>query len=164
MRSETMQPRRMLPVLGFVAVVLCPRAARSEEKPPAPEELIKKAVAELVKIQEEDGAWPYEGVHRVGGKIPVGYRVGGTALVAETLLRAAPDDKGAKAAVARGVARVLKELDDHLMAPSTKDGYDMLGWGHACALEFLCAVPSAKHAGDPTKAVDRRVPNLLNTL
>ena len=28
--------------------------------------LLQKAVAQLVAIQEESGAWPYEGVYRVG--------------------------------------------------------------------------------------------------
>jgi hypothetical protein len=154
-----------LPALGVaVTLVLFPCAAPSEDKPPTHDDLIKKAVAELVKMQEEDGAWPYEGVHRVGGKIPVGYRVGGTALVAETLLRAAPDDKAAKAAVARGLACVLKELADPLMEPSTKDSYDVRIWGHACALEFLCAVRAAKVAGEHAKAVDEWVPKLVKTL
>src|SRR5438552_2572070 len=57
--------------------------APQEKKDPAP--LIAAAVRELVKIQEEGGAWPYEGVYRVSGEIPAGYRVGGTALVAGAL-------------------------------------------------------------------------------
>jgi hypothetical protein len=39
-------------------------------------QVIDRAVNEMVKTQEPDGAWPYEGVYRVAGKIPVGYRIG----------------------------------------------------------------------------------------
>jgi hypothetical protein len=136
----------------------------AKEKPPAPAELIRKAVDELVKMQEEDGQWAYEGVYRVGGKIPVGYRVGGTAVVADTLLHAVPDDRAARAAVAKGLAYVLKGLDDPLMAPSTEDHYDVRVWGHGCALEFLCHVRAAKAAGDQAKAVDAWVPKLVEAL
>jgi hypothetical protein len=57
---------------------------------PAPAEVdaaIAKARDLLLPRQEtmKDGApkaeWPYEGVYRVGGKIPYGYRVGGTGIV-----------------------------------------------------------------------------------
>jgi len=51
--------------------------------------LISKAVAQLVALQEENGAWSYEGVYRVDGEIPVGYRVGGTSIAAEAQLLAA---------------------------------------------------------------------------
>jgi hypothetical protein len=139
--------------------------APADEKPqPAPADLIQKAVAELVKMQEEGGQWPYEGVYRVGGKIPVGYRVGGTALVADTLLHAAPADKAAREALDKGLAFVLKELDDPLMVPSTKDAYDVRVWGHACALEFLCHVRAARAAGEHAQAIDAWVPKLVETL
>ena len=91
--------------------------APQEKKDPAP--LIAAAVRELVKIQEEGGAWPYEGVYRVSGEIPAGYRVGGTALVAGTLLRAAPAGKEARAAFERGLAFVLKGLEHPLLLPGT---------------------------------------------
>jgi hypothetical protein len=139
-------------------------AAPADEKPPAPADLIQKAVGELVKMQEEGGQWPYEGVYRVGGKIPVGYRVGGTALVADTLLHAAPTDRAAREAIDKGLAFVLKELDDPLMVPSTKDAYDVRVWGHACALEFLCHVRAARAAGEHAKAVDSWIAKLVETL
>src|SRR5262249_6446248 len=133
------------------------------EAPKAPE-MIRKAVLELVKMQEEGGQWPYEGVYRVNREIPVGYRVGGTAVVAQALLLAAPDDKDAQAAVARGLAFILKELDDPLMEASTRDAYDVRVWGHACALEFLCHVRAAKAAGEHAKKVDEWVTKLVKTL
>jgi hypothetical protein len=135
-----------------------------EKKGPARAELLETALAQLVKIQDKDGAWPYEGVYRVEGDIPVGYRVGGTAAVAGALLAAAPDNKEARAATERGLAYVLKNLDDPKMKPSTRDAYDVRVWGHACALEFLCQVRAARAAGEHAKAIDAWVPKLIETL
>ncbi len=52
------------------------------------QEIIDLGVEQLLEIQNEDGAWPYEGVYRVNRKIPVGYRIGGTAICCEALLYA----------------------------------------------------------------------------
>ena len=128
----------------------------SPQEPPA---LIARGVGELVKMQEEGGAWPYEGVYRVGGEIPVGYRVGGTAIVAGTLLRAAPEDKDARAAYERGLAYVLKGLDHPLLEAGTDDAYDVRVWGQACALEFLCHARAAM-----AKDLDEPIRKLVKTL
>jgi hypothetical protein len=150
-----------LPLCSLLGV----QAALSDkDKPPTREELIRKAVADVVQMQEKGGQWPYEGVYRVKGEIPVGYRIGGTACVADTLLSAAPDDKDAKEAVAKGLAFVLKELDDPLMAPSTEDAYDVRVWGHSYALEFLCHVRAAKVAGDKADQVKEWIPKLVEIL
>jgi len=127
-------------------------------------DLLQRAVRELVVMQEEGGVWPYEGVYRVKGEIPVGYRVGGTAIVAGTLLRAAPEDKEARAAAARGLAAVLNGLEHPLMEPSTVDAYDVRVWGHAYALEFLCQARASNAAGDRAKEVDERIPWLVKAL
>lgn len=82
------------------------------------DDTLQKAVTQLVAIQEESGGWPYEGVYRVNREIPVGYRVGGTSLVAGALLHAAPKDGKAAKAVERGLAYVLKRLDDPLIGDS----------------------------------------------
>ena len=161
--------RSRLVVLAAAAGLLCAVLGLrgdppAKEKAPGRAELLDKAVAELIKIQEDGGQWPYEGVYRVGGKIPVGYRVGGTAIVADTLLYAAPENKDARAAFARGLAFVLKDLEDPLMAPSTRDGYDVRVWGHGYALEFLCHVRAAKAAGEHAKAVDQWIAKLVETL
>jgi hypothetical protein len=158
--------RKMLPAAALLLAVglSLQGQAPSESKGPSRSELLDKAVAELIKIQEDGGQWPYEGVYRVGGKIPVGYRVGGTAIVADTLLHVAPENKEARAAFARGLAFVLKELEDPLMAPSTRDGYDVRVWGHCYALEFLCHVRAAKAAGEHAKAVDQWITKLVETL
>ena len=136
-----------------------------QEKRPDPQALVRHAVRELVKMEEPGGEWPYEGVYRVQGRIPVGYTVGGTALVAGTLLHAAaPEDREARVAIGRGLSVVLKGLEDPLMQPSADDVYDVRVWGHACALEFLCQVRAAKAAGERAKDVERWIPELVKTL
>src|ERR1051326_3577539 len=107
-------------IIGLFALVLAVRTVRAER--PSYDELIKTAVDELLKMQEDDGAWPYEGVYRVGGEIPVGYRIGGTAIVCEALLHSpAAGEERVKTAIGRGVACILAGLDDEKMTPSTKD-------------------------------------------
>lgn len=147
-----------------VMLVFAATATAADDPPPSRDVLLKAAVEQLVPMQENDGSWAYEGVYRVGGEIPVGYKVGGTAIVAGSLLLAAPDDATAKAAVARAVPFVLKQLDHPLMAPSTKEGYDVRVWGHAAALEFLCQLRAAKAAGEHAKAIDEWVPKLVQIL
>lgn len=148
--------------VGLLVPVLLPAAP--DEKPPDRSETLRAAVGELVKMQEKEGEWPYEGVYRVGGQIPIGYRVGGTAIVADTLLYAAPDDKAARAAIEKALAFVLKQFDAPGMAASTRDGYDVRVWGHSYALEFLCHVRAAKAAGEHAKAVETWIPKLVETL
>lgn len=109
-----------------------------------PEQIVATAVKRLLACQEAAGTWSYEGVYRVKGEIPVGYRVGGTSVVAGALLAAAPEEKEVAAAVEKGLSAVLKDLGDPLMETSTVDAYDVRVWGHACALEFLCRLRAAK--------------------
>jgi hypothetical protein len=117
-----------------------------------------------VAMQEPNGEWPYEGVYRVRGQIPIGYRVGGTAIVAGTLLHAAPEDGEARAAVQKALAYILKDLPDPLMAPSTANVYDVRIWGQAYALEFLCQARAAKIVGAHAEAVDAAVRQLVDTV
>jgi hypothetical protein len=149
------------------ALFVCPAALATPapgERAPSREAVLKTAVGQLVKAQDTDGSWTYEGVYRVGGEIPVGYHIGGTAIVGGALLHAAPDDPAAKAAVAKAVPLVLRKLEDPLMAPSTKDAYDVRVWGHATALEFFCQLRAAKAAGGHTKAIDAWIPRLVDAL
>ena len=129
-----------------------------------PASLIQKAVTQLLSMQEEGGAWPYEGVYRVNREIPVGYRIGGTSIVASTLLHAAPSDEKARDAAAKGLGYVLKNLGDPLMRASVDDAYDVRIWGHATALEFLCHVKSAKLSPDRLKEVEGWIGRLINTI
>jgi hypothetical protein len=150
----------LLLALLFLLPVLLP----ADEPKLSREALITKAVAELIAMQEDGGQWPYEGVYRVEKQIPIGYRVGGTAIVAGVLLQEAPKDKDAQVAVKRGLDFVLKEIRSPGMEASTVDAYDVRVWGHACALEFLCQVRTAKVAGEKAEATDEAIRGLVKTL
>lgn len=89
--------------------------------------------------------WPYEGVYRVQRLIPLGYRVGGTAICALALL-AAPgyaDDPKRQDAVGRACAFVCAAVDHPLMSPEYEGGYDVRGWGHCYGLELLLRLKSS---------------------
>ncbi len=163
-------PRFALPLLLLALLPLSAAVPQEKPKPPQPPAkatpgaLVQESVKSLLALQDDDGAWSYEGVYRVNKDLPVGYRVGGTAAVGSTLLVAAPNDEKARAAVRKGLAHVLKHLNHPLMQPSTENRYDVRVWGHACALEFLCHVRAAKCAGDHAKQVDAWVPKLIAAL
>ncbi len=121
------------------------------EQPPAGEpkqagaaipEAVARGAEVVLSLEEKDapGEWPYEGVYRVDGKIPIGYRVGGTGICAMALMSAPGFDlnDGAKAAVRRALAFTLKGLEHPLMSPADYDaGYDVRGWGYTYALAFM---------------------------
>lgn len=93
---------------------------------------------------DEASEWPYEGVYRDGrqrGAIPSGYRVGGTAIVCEALLRSASEGstrKEIEVAVNRSLEFILDRLEkDPTMAIGPKEGYDVRGWGHLHALQLM---------------------------
>lgn len=136
----------------------------------------KRSVQILLALQEsldEEGAdavldeWPYEGVYRVGGEIPTGYRVGGTSIVAEALLES-PDARElaeVRRAVDRALDFVLEMLEARDMRSGFKGTYDVRGWGHTYALSFLLTlrrldvVPEGKD-----EVVDLTVRWLIETL
>ena len=114
--------------------------------------------------------WPYEGVYRVGpdGRIPPGYRIGGTSIVCLSLFDAPgyDKDKDRKDAIARAMVFVLDTLEnDPGMVAGPKRGYDVRGWGHAYALRFLLR---AKELGrikkDQIERVESMIPHLLGCL
>jgi hypothetical protein len=83
--------------------------------------------------------WPYQGVYRVQGEIPIGYRVGGTAICGTALL-AAPGwdaDEPRRSAVHRAAEFVCRQTDHPLMQFPYPPSYDVRGWGYAYALDFL---------------------------
>jgi hypothetical protein len=87
--------------------------------------------------------WPYEGVYRVGGEIPVGYRVGGTAICTIALAKAPgyEADAARAEAVARAVEYICSARSHPLM--SEKDytaGYDVRAWGYIYAIECLATL------------------------
>lgn len=107
--------------------------------------LVEAAANRLLEVQEDDGAWPYEGVYRVRGKIPVGYRIGGSSIVCSALLSAELDGarEKANAAIEKSVNLILSELTDPLMEPSQANRYDVRVWGHIYALDLFCRLESA---------------------
>jgi len=153
---------RSSPAAFLFLVALGPASAQDRVDDPAA--LIRKATAELLALQEENGGWAYEGVYRVDGKIPVAYRAGGTALVAGALLASAPDDEKTKRALDRGLAYLISLLEDPLLEASTEDLYDVRVWGHAAVLEHFCRAREAKSLGERAKAVETWIPRLVRTL
>jgi len=135
-------------------------AATSGAKAPSEREItdaLKRGVAALVECQESYAQkgeaasavkreWPYEGVYRVKGAIPIGYRVGGTAIVATALIEASggAPTVPVRASIERGLDFVLEGLGDARMSAKFVEGYDVRGWGHAYALGFLLRLRSAK--------------------
>lgn len=123
--------------------------------------------------KEGEGAeWPYEGVYRVkpDGRIPPGYRVGGTSIVCEALLRTVTDEaqlKESNAAISRSLAFVLDMIDnDEQMAIGPKRGYDVRGWGHAYALQFLLLAKEKGVVTDDEQMahVEKTIPELISRL
>ena len=108
---------------------------------------IARGVEVLLAMQEGtefDGApseWPYQGVYRVAGQIPIGYRVGGTGICGEALLRSPgfANDERRKAAVDRALRFICSTVDDPLMDPDYRGGYDVRGWGFCYGLRLLLA-------------------------
>lgn len=114
--------------------------------------------------------WPYEGVYRVGGDIPIGYRIGGTSIAATALIEADGGAPGApaRAAIEGALDFVLEGLAHPLMGPEFEKGYDVRGWGHAYALGFLLRLRSASlvpaaRRDDVEAAVDGLVARLQET-
>ena len=140
---------------------------------PTDAEAISAGVAKIVAMQEKGpGAdiaaeWPYEGVYRVGGKIPFGYRVGGTSIACMALL-AAPgfaDDAARKDAVSRAIDFVAKSKDEPLLSPEYGGNYDVRGWAHCYGLRFLVAAKKANAVSDAQKAaVDAAIAFYLDAL
>ncbi len=102
---------------------------------------IGEGVTRLLAMQEGEDRdqWPYEGVYRVRGGIPIGYRVGGTSIAAMALMLAPglEADSARGDAVLRAAAFVAAAIDDRLMSPEYRGGYDVRGWGYAYALRFM---------------------------
>jgi hypothetical protein len=123
----------------------------------------------LASLRREPGReWPYEGVYRVGGTIPAGYRVGGSAIVCSALLEAPGFEasEARRAAVARSLEFMLDELEQNeLLAPGPKQGYDVRGWAHAYALHFfLRALERDVVSSEQQERVSAMVPRLLACL
>lgn len=130
----------------------CTRLLEMQEGPPPPR---GRNVVEVPADERRE--WPYEGIYRVGGSIPIGYRVGGTAIAAlalcRTLDRATTDDGApaevakdgdagdraaeTRAAIERARAFVCEAIDDPRLAHDDPPSYDVRGWGFIYALSCL---------------------------
>jgi hypothetical protein len=141
----------------------------------APAEAVRAAaIAEgidvVLKMQEGDGQceWPYEGVYRVRGRIPEGYRVGGTAIVAEALVRMPgySSDQARQAAVARALEFICAKTSEPSLSVDTyAGGYDVRGWGACYAARALLAARSAGAVPEGMQAkVDGALRWYLDTL
>lgn len=124
---------------------------------------ISQGIELILKMQEGDGSseWPYEGVYRVNGRIPEGYRVGGTSIVAEALVRMPgySSDPGRQAAVARAVSFICAKTSEPSLSIETYDGgYDVRGWGACYAARALLAIRSC---GAVPAGMDARVGDAL---
>jgi len=91
------------------------------------------------------GEWPYEGVYRERGKIPPGYRVGGTAIVLRALIESLPA-KRVNFKEKDPVGNILLRGFNFLIQESQRTpgmgvgfnrGYDVRDWGHIECLETL---------------------------
>jgi len=130
----------------------------------------REAVAAMLRLQEGPSGdqWPYEGVYREDrGQLPVGYRVGGTAIACMGLL-AAPgfaQDEPRKAALEKGLRFVLETLDHPRMSHAFIGTYDVRGWGHVYALQLLLHLVDRKAVdGKLLEAVNSRIPWLVQAL
>ncbi|MFM8784415.1 MAG: hypothetical protein ACKOFI_04530 [Phycisphaerales bacterium] len=96
--------------------------------------MVREGLAFLVSAQEGEprAQWPYEGVYRVRGEIPFGYRIGGTSIVGECLvcMPGYASDAARREAVARACRFVCAGTAEPLMDPVYDAGYDVRGWGY----------------------------------
>ena len=140
-------------------------AAEKKQKEMTRAELIDAAVDRLVELQHDDGAWPYEGVYRVGGKIPVGYRIGGTAIACSALISAKLEDRSTiEDAVTQGTEMILKELKNRLMKPTQKSFYDVRIWGHIYALDYFARLQHTEGFEELKKKTQPKIQELVDAV
>lgn len=139
--------------VGALALALAAHAtaqgAAEAVKPDDPVVLAtQRGIEVILNLQEGENKaeWPYEGVYRVAGQIPIGYRVGGTAICAMALMDAPGFDADASRteAVARAREFVCGATTHQLMDPTGNRGYDVRGWGYTYGLQFLLKLKAAK--------------------
>ena len=120
--------------------------------------VVKESVAKLIARQESIGGdvdarqlpteWPYEGSFRPrdargSARVPMGYRVGGTAVVVWALLEAPGWSEDAarprREAVDRALRFLVESVDSPEMSTPSERSYDIRTWGHIYALRaFVC--------------------------
>src|SRR5262245_48209932 len=93
-----------------------PRATTGAVEPAVTKDMIERDITRgvhfILSVQEGDdkAEWPYEGVYRVDGRIPIGYRIGGTGICAMALLKAPgyKDDSRRQDAMVRAVKFIIE--------------------------------------------------------
>ena len=117
---------------------------------------VRIGVGRLVEMEEgpNRGEWPYEGVYRVRRQIPIGYRVGGTAIVCHAMLEAPgwAEDQARREAFGRGIRFVLASREHPLINPDYDGGYDVRGWGYTTALGTLARALEFEQLPDELRA------------
>ena len=162
---------------GFAVCAALPCAARQDsapskgavpgdtgEKPaekvvavkPSREAAVSAAARAILAREEKDapGEWPYEGVYRVEGKIPIGYRVGGSAICAMAMMETPEfaESKEMHEAVQRAMGVVIKGAGHPLMSVEEYNaGYDVRGWGYTYGLMFLLEMKGRGLIGEAEK-------------
>jgi len=126
-------------------------------KPPARPAAVDAAMdiaVEFLLDGQQNGEWPYQGVYRVNGEIPVGYRVGGTAIGGLALLRAPAggNTQRIEQAVARAAAVVIASIDHPRMKHRFDATYDVRGWGYTYGLSFLLSLRGSGRMPDDLAA------------
>ena len=142
-------------------VVMPPEVEAPEVEQAEIDAAVAASVAMLLSRQEgpTKAEWPYQGVYRVGATeddpesliegrrgrqtvIPIGYRVGGTSIVGNALLRVpgCDNDEQRRTALERARAFVVESTSHANMNPKYGGGYDVRGWGYIYGGDFLLAM------------------------
>lgn len=169
--DRALQTAAELLVLAQESYVTDPPVGRlSNRKLPKWQRDERKRLDSLAAEQPEAdrGEWPYEGVYRVGvGRIPAGYRVGGTAIVCSALVLTPGFSQMPErlAAVDRGLQFMLSELESNEeLEAGPKQGYDVRGWGHTYALDFFLLAKKWGLLGARAERVETMIPDLIRRL
>ncbi len=141
-------------LLVLIMVAARPAGGQGADAPPESFDcVVSECVPLLLEMQEGDGTaeWPYEGVYREGGEIPIGYRVGGTAIVASSLLYAPgwEDDAKRQHAIARAT-KFITSASTHpqMQYEDIRARYDVRGWGYAYGLHYLLQLRALQRVPD----------------
>ncbi len=132
-------------LLTLMTPVAWSQSADEAAPEPTLEEIVNLGAQRLVGMEEQEGKnaqsgqWPYEGVYRVRGQIPIGYRVGGTGITCLAMATSPSylDDEAQQQAVARGVQFIIDSVNHPLMNPDYDGGYDVRGWGYTYGAMLL---------------------------
>ena len=127
--------------------------------------LIERAINNLLQMQEADGAWPYEGVYRVGGEIPVGYRgwrYGESFAI--HCYQFPKKHKGCGRGNTAGHPANAGRVEGSSHGAEYRNAYDVRVWGHIYALDLFCRLPEYQRFEDLREKTDPWIEKLTATL